>query len=133
MRNRVESTLPQEIIGFVRTNEGKEKEVFPRRGKTADENRRLWQSAYLEDMVKVCELKNPGANIALIESVSLDNPLDERNPKHYNVDCSFKTTYPYEKTRAGALQVKEMSWDFENKRNFSFGVSVIGFVLGALI
>lgn len=65
-------------------------------------------------MVKASELTNKEqAKVAMIELVNLETPLDERVPLHYDHDMSGCITYPYMKTRSGALQSRDMPWDYE--------------------
>lgn len=65
-------------------------------------------------MVDSVELTNKEqAKVAMIELVNMDTPLDERNPQHYDHDMTGGVTFPYQKTRAGALQSRNMPWDYE--------------------
>lgn len=69
-------------------------------------------------MVKASELKNKEeAKVAMIELVNIDTPLDERDPLHYDQDMTGSTPFPYQKTRAGALQSRKMPWDYERHQS----------------
>jgi hypothetical protein len=69
-------------------------------------------------MVDAVELTNKTqAKVAIIELVNLDTPLDERNTHHLNLDMTGTNTYPYIKTRAGALQGPSMPWHYESKQS----------------
>jgi hypothetical protein len=41
----------------------------------------------------------------------MDTVLDERDSDLRDISCDYREDYPYRKTRAGALQLKEMPWD----------------------
>lgn len=53
--------------------------------------------------------------VALLERVDLNTPNDERNSEHYTHDASYSQDFPYTKSRAGILQLKEMPWDHWRK------------------
>lgn len=60
--------------------------------------------------------------VAAVERVSLDTPLDERDPRHFDIPLGAEVPYPYVKTRAGALQAHMMPWDYRT-RQLQFGAA----------
>jgi hypothetical protein len=60
--------------------------------------------------------------VAAIELVNLNTPLDERDPRHYDITLGCEVSYPYVKTRAGALQAYMMPWDYRT-RQLQFGAA----------
>jgi len=41
--------------------------------------------------------------VAALECVDLDTPLDERSGDHLDISMDYREDYPYRKSRAGAL------------------------------
>lgn len=85
---------------------------------------------YLPDFVRATDITNVDqAKVACIEEVNLDTPLDEKHPRHYDIDMTITKRWPYLKTRAGALQGKAMPWDYERKQGW---LAAIGGVSGLI-
>lgn len=79
-----------------------------------DDRRFNFTSFFLPDMIDAVELQNKDqAKVAIIELVNLDTPLDEKNTHHYDLDMTGTQSYPYRRTRAGALQSRVMPWHYE--------------------
>lgn len=92
--------------------------IFSNGPNTWDEQRFRFTSFFLPDMVDAVELKNKKqAKVAIIELVNLNTPLDEKNTLHYDLDMTGTQTFPYVKTRAGALQGKQMPWHYDSKQS----------------
>lgn len=83
-----------------------------------DEQRFNFTSFFLPDMVDAVELTNKKqAKVAIIELVNLDTPLDEKNVQHWDLDMTGTQTYPYRRTRSGALQSQVMPWHYEKRQS----------------
>lgn len=107
-----------EFVGYV--SQGKEMMggIFQNGPNTWDEQRFNFTSFFLPDMVDAVELNNKKqAKVAIIERCNLDTPLDEKNTQHYDLDMTGTQTYPYAKTRAGALQSQVMPWHYEKRQS----------------
>lgn len=105
-------------MGYVSQGDDLKGGIFSNGPNVADEQRFSFTSFFLPDMVDAVELTNKKqAKVAIIELVNLDTPLDEKNTHHLDLDMTGNTTYPYRKTRAGALQSKNMPWHYESKQS----------------
>lgn len=72
-------------------------------------------------MVKFAGLQNAKeASVALLEFFDPSGPLDERFHHHSDYEASQSQRPPFRRNNPGALQLKEMPWDLEKKRNNSF-------------
>jgi hypothetical protein len=94
------------------------KGIFQNGANVWDEQRFNFTSFFLPDMVDAVELTNKKqAKVAIIELVDLESPLDEKNPQHIDLDMTGTQTYPYRRTRAGALQSPSMPWHYESRQS----------------
>lgn len=122
-RHRWETSWNAEsYIGYVSTGQD-----LPYKGEGNVANEQMFdiRSFYLPEMGKATGFKNQGAvGLAVIERVNLDTPLDERDPRHYDIPLDAHTLWPYIKTRAGALQSPMMPWDYRN-RQYHWGLAGI--------
>lgn len=86
---------------------------------------------YLPEMAEAAGFQNKkSARVAAIEMINLDTPNDERDARHYDINATASTAFPYLKTRSGALQSHTMPWDYRN-RQFTWGsVGLISTLLG---
>ena len=105
-------------MGYVSQGEEMKGGIFTNGPNVFDEQRFRFTSFYLPDMVDATEITNKKeAKVAIIELVNLDTPLDEKNTHHLDLDMTGNATYPYIKTRAGALQGRNMPWHYESKQS----------------
>lgn len=134
-RFRIENSLPQTFECYLSLNsELDEKNSFFKKGNSPGKGRNKWSHVYLPDMAKTSEFKNQGAvKLALLERVNPNSPLDERNPKHYEMTLIGSEETPYPKTQAGALQLRKMPWDLAHERNTYATVGVVLTGLAAVI
>ena len=70
------------------------------------------------------------AQLAVLEKVDLNTPLDEREMEHYSHDASYTQDYPFPKTRAGALQLKKMPWDHQQDAKLYLNGAILFNILG---
>lgn len=130
-RWRIENALPQTFDCYVSLNsELDEKNEFFKKGNAVGSKFNVWSHVYLPDMAKASGLKNADTvKIALLERVNHKTALDERDPKHFEVNLIGSEDYPFEKTRAGALQLRHMPWELRAQRD---GFFTLGFLSTAL-
>lgn len=80
-------------------------------------------------MASASGLKNKDkVRIAVVEKVNLNTPNDEKDPRHFDTSLSSHEAFPYQKTRAGALQGSHMPWECRKRQlNYSLlgGVSLL--------
>lgn len=130
-RWRIENSLPQTFEGYVSLNsELDEKNEFFKEGNATGHRFSRWNHVYLPDMAEATGFKNANeAKWALIECANHNTVLDERLPKHYEVNLIGSEDYPFPKTRSGALQLRKMPWDLKGEQNFYLAA---GFVFSGL-
>lgn len=135
-RFRIENAFyPETFTCFV--SEGGDhdyKRKFFKDGNAPEPRAYKWGHVYLPDMVKASGLKNAdSAKVALLEAVELDTPLDERQPKLFEMTLGVDEDYPYPKTLSGALHITPMPWTLNRERNnlilFGSLTSAFGFAL----
>lgn len=113
-----DSNTTHEFVGYVSQGKDMQGGIFQNGANVFDEQRFDFTSFFLPDMVDAVELTNKKqAKVAIIELVDLNTPLDEKNVKHYDLDMTGTQTYPYTKTRAGALQGRNMPWHYESRQS----------------
>jgi len=131
-RWRIENALPQTFDCYVSLNsEIDEKGSFFKKGNAPGARFNKWTHVYLPDMAKASGLKNEDiVKLALLERVNHQTVLDERDPKHFQINLIGSEDYPFEKTRAGALQLRHMPWDLNKQSRDYFLLSLLSGGLG---
>ena len=108
-----------------------EKGSFFKKGNAPGARFNKWTHVYLPDMAKASGLKNEDiVKLALLERVNHQTVLDERDPKHFQINLIGSEDYPFEKTRAGALQLRHMPWDLNKQSRDYFLLSLLSGGLG---
>ena len=132
LRWRIEDAGPQTFTCYLsQMTEFDEKSSFFKRGNAPDKYKFRWGHVYLPDMAKATGFKNEDVTkLAVLENVNLNTPLDEKNPKTYDNTLNEDEEYPYKKTRAGALQMKKMPWDYEAERKNWINLGLISTGIG---
>ena len=71
-------------------------------------------------MARATEFQNKDqTRIAIIERCDLNTPLDEKDPRlMVGNDLCIEESYPFMKTRAGALQCSTMPWDSQRRQKW---------------
>ena len=93
-----------EITGYVSKGEEHTGGILGKKPNLADEQRWSMGNLYLPEFVRATDITNVDqAKVACIEEVNLDTPLDEKHPRHYDIEMTSTRRWPYLKTRAGAL------------------------------
>lgn len=119
-----------EITGYVSKGDEHTGGILGKKPNLADEQRWQMGNLYLPEFVRATDITNVDqAKVACIEEVNLDTPLDEKHPRHYDIEMTSTRRWPYLKTRAGALQGKVMPWDYERKQGW---LAAIGGVSGLI-
>lgn len=71
--------------------------------------------------------------LAALDCVDLNTPLDQYRTDLLDLGSSHTEVYPHRKTRAGALQLKEMPWEMKtnasNQGVLGLAASGLGFLL----
>ena len=100
-------------------------------GNAPNLGRNKWNTFDLQLMAENSGLENVDkAKVALLESINLNTPLDERSMEHYNHDATFTQDYPYCKTNAGALQLRKMPWDHQKDGRMYLNGAILFNILG---
>ena len=132
LRWRIEDAGPQTFTCYIsQMSDYDEKSSFFKTGNAPDKYKYRWGHVYLPDMAKATGFKNEDVTkLAVLENVNLNTPLDEKNPKTYDKTLNEDEEYPYKKTRAGALQMKKMPWDYEAERKNWINLGLISTGIG---
>lgn len=121
---------PTEVIGYVSTGEEHTGGILGKAGNIADEQRFKMGNLYLPEFVRGVQLQNADqAKVAMIDLVNLDSPMDEKHPRHYELEMTSTTVWPYTKTLAGALQGKVAPWEYERQQGW---LALVGGVSGLI-
>jgi hypothetical protein len=121
---------PREIIGYVSIGEEHIGGILNKKPNIADAQRWTMGNFYLPDYVRATDLTNVDqAKVAIIEEVSLDTPLDEKHPRHYDQEMTSTPRFPITKTRAGALQGKVTPWEYQNRQGW---LAMVGGISGLI-
>lgn len=134
-RWRIENSLPQTFDCYVSLNsELDEKNEFFKDGNAPNKRFNRWSHVYLPDMAKASGFKNAdGVKLALLERVNHQTVLDERDPKHFQINLIGSEDYPFEKTRAGALQLRHMPWELKAKQGDYFVAGLLSTALAVAL
>jgi len=118
-RHRIENARPQTFDCYLSLqSELDEKGSLFKEGNSPARDRNKWNHVFLPDMAKASGFKNvDSVKLALLERVNLKTLNDERNPKHFEYSLAMMEDYPFEKTKAGALQLRHMPWDLQAHQN----------------
>jgi len=96
--------------------------------------RNKWSHANLSDMAKTTEFKNQDlVKVAVIEAVNPESVLDERDMDLRELSCDYREDYPWMRTRSGALQLRQMPWDYQRKAATYADFGIIFSAVSALL
>lgn len=129
-RYRVEDASRQTFEAYVSLNT-ELNHKFGSHGNSPSPGRNKWNSVDVKDMANNSDFVNVGeAEVALLERVDSNSPLDERNMDHYDHDASYTQDYPHCKTMAGALQTDLPLWQLEKRLSYMRNMTFISGLLG---
>lgn len=95
---------PTDVIAYVSVGEQHTGGILNKKANVSDEQRFEMGHLYLPDYVRATDLTNVDqAKVACLEEVNMDTPLDEKHPRHYDLEMTSTKVFPYTKTRSGAL------------------------------
>ena len=132
-RERIEDVDVQTFVGFVsQLSELQDHGIF--QGNAYQDGRQKYNYANIDDLARTSGFLNrKQAGVAVVERLHEIGDINERRRQHYSCDASFTEEYPYAKTEAGALQQKNMPWDYKNNAKMYFASSVASFIVGASV